>query len=297
LNRTLSYINFNRKIAAVVVLYYPGREVISKIDSYFNSIDRLYLIDNSDESDTCLYSLIKKSFFEKVSILSNHGNMGIAKALNQAAEMALLDGFNWLLMMDQDSEFYPGSILRLIRCLENYPDTAKIGIFAGNIEVQNAKNRLSSEGISSPLTVLTSGSILNLSAYILAGPFLNEFFIDQVDHEYCLRLRTKKFSILRCNAATLMHHLGNTDRHKFFGRLINVSNHDHIRRYYMTRNRFEVCRRYFFIFPYYSFSLLWFSFVDLILIFLYEKEKKLKIRSVLLGLKDFLKGKFGRYSY
>ena len=53
------------------------------------------------------------------------------------------------------------------------------------------------------LTPMTSGSLLDLSAYEAVGPFMDELFIDQVDNEFCLRLRAAGFSVLEAGEATL----------------------------------------------------------------------------------------------
>jgi GT2 family glycosyltransferase len=43
---------------------------------------------------------------------------------------------------------------------------------------------------------MSSGNLLNLAAFKQVGAYNESFFIDYVDHEYCLRLKKKRFSIL-----------------------------------------------------------------------------------------------------
>jgi len=47
------------KIAAVVVLYNPDKNILKNIDSYINSVDKVYVIDNSEDKDTILFDNLK----------------------------------------------------------------------------------------------------------------------------------------------------------------------------------------------------------------------------------------------
>jgi len=42
------------KIAAVVVLYYPELSVFENINSYFDQVDKLFVVDNSDNVNNTL---------------------------------------------------------------------------------------------------------------------------------------------------------------------------------------------------------------------------------------------------
>jgi rhamnosyltransferase len=91
---------------------------------------------------------------------------------------------------------------------------------------------------------MTSGNLLNLSAYQVVGPFLDELFIDFVDVEFCLRLRQKGFLVVQANRAILKHNLGNITNVKILFKQLRTSNHSPLRRYYITRNRFFVWNKY-----------------------------------------------------
>src|SRR4030095_5315976 len=57
-------------------------------------------------------------------------------------------------------------------------------------------------------TVITSGTLLSLNAYDAIGRFRDDFFIDGIDHEYCLRARAKRYRILLMLAPLLVHSIG-----------------------------------------------------------------------------------------
>ena len=71
------------KICGVVVLYNPDDDINNKIKSYINIIDKLFVVDNSNQDNS---NILKKN--KKIEYIWNKGNVGIAKALNIAAEKA-----------------------------------------------------------------------------------------------------------------------------------------------------------------------------------------------------------------
>ena len=68
----------------------------------FAAVEKLYLVDNSEISDNG----IKKYFInnKKIIYIENNSNTGVAHALNQGAGLAITDGYDWLLTLDQDSK-------------------------------------------------------------------------------------------------------------------------------------------------------------------------------------------------
>ena len=91
------------KISATVIWYNPGNENIGNIWTYLNYFEKLFIIDNSKNSNK---ELSKKLESTKVKYIYNEGkNLGISGALNLACEKAIKEGFSWILTMDQDSSF------------------------------------------------------------------------------------------------------------------------------------------------------------------------------------------------
>ena len=106
------------KIDGVVALYNPDESIIKNINSYINDIDKIYIIDNSETKN---HELINKivTISDKCIYIDNNGNQGIANALNVGAKLAIENGCDWLLTMDQDSSFTQGSLLKLIDWIKN----------------------------------------------------------------------------------------------------------------------------------------------------------------------------------
>ena len=71
------------------------------------------------------------------------------------------------------------------------------------------------------------------------------------------------------------------------------TNHSPTRRYYMTRNPLAVYGRYFGFDPIWSLRGYAHLLVSTVLVLLYERERKVKLRAVLQGARDFARRRFG----
>lgn len=289
------YMQNNIKIDAVVVLYNPDSNVIDNIKTY-NSIDKIFVVDNSDMVNSYVVEELKK--YKNLVYINNNGNKGIAYALNLGAKLSLEDGADWLLTMDQDSRFKGDSLLIMIEWIKSNK-TDEIGILAPyhitNNEVIHGLNNQNQ--IYDVPSVMTSGNLLNLIAFKKVGKFNEKYFVDYVDHEYCLRLRKDKFCIKVLKNSILFHKLGSTERKKILGINLTVTNHNYIRRYYITRNRLTLASKYLFIFPSFIIIDLKCFFTEYIKILLCEDDKIRKQRSIVLGIIHFLIGKYGKYDF
>ncbi len=279
------------KLAGVVVLYQPDDGIKENIESYLSSLKKLYVIDNSPNSDN------KKKLpnSKKLVYISYGENKGVAYALNDAAKRAIADDFEWLLTMDQDSKFVNTKIKKMLEYLEKN-NTDKLGLICP-WHIINTGVKKPKEKIDHPLEVMTSGNIINLSAFKVVGGFKEWLFIDCIDIEYCMNLHVHNYDIARLNEIELLHHLGDICVKHHFHRDFVCSNHNYIRRYYMVRNTFYVCSLYKEYFPDYCSFLKRGLRGQLMNIILFEKDKYRKVRNMYRGYRDFKKGKKGPYPY
>ena len=284
------------KIAGVVVLYNPDENVKKNIDSYINNLDILYVVDNSPEpNDNAKYYKGKK-----IKYISNHGNKGIAYALNVGAKEAIKEKSEWLLTMDQDSSFKDDSLSKMIGFLKelktNNIMSSALNLKYDNLGVISAlqRTRLNKDeklkGIDYPLVVMTSGNIINLDAYKKVGGFKYLLFIDAVDFEFCLNIKKHKYDIIQYNEAELNHNLGYINEYNFLGKTVYVTNHSAIRRYYITRNRHYLYDLYNEDFLDYCSIELGRTKKELLKIILFEDNKWNKIKAIYKGYKDYKRG-------
>lgn len=279
------------KIAGIVTLYKQDDDILDNINSYIDCIDKLYIVDNNDNDN-----FKNKINDSKIEYLPNYKNIGVATALNIGAKSALKDGYKWLLTMDQDSCFEDkDSVKKMIKYLEEN-DTSKIGLITP-WHVINTGVVKPKEEIDHPLEVMTSGNIINLDVYTEVKGFKDEYFIDDIDIEYCMNLNKNGYHIDRLNYISLNHDLGDITVKRILGRTFTCSNHNYIRRYYMVRNTYYLCDLYKDIFPDYC------KFLKRGLrgqaknIILFEKDKFRKIRNMYRGYKDYKKKVVGKYPY
>ena len=146
------------RFAGVVVIYNPDKSVLKNIDSYIDGIEKLYVVDNSEDIDN---SKMFKN--KKIEYIRNGSNLGIAEALNIGSNKAIKDGFDWILTMDQDSRFYKDHIFKMINYINNN-DTNDVGIVSPFHSILQTRG-INYIGISEPLLVMTSGNLVNLKAY------------------------------------------------------------------------------------------------------------------------------------
>jgi rhamnosyltransferase len=277
-------------IAATVVLYNPDSTVLDNIETFLNQVERLYVIDNSEKINKILIDNIQK--LPIVKYICNNSNLGIAAALNIGAEEAIRDGYSHLLTMDQDSKATEGMVKKLYQIISSFPNIGIVAAEHVNLKVHTEPKDKITEEI---LFTMTSGNLLSLSAYKIAGQFMEKLFIDHVDHEFCLRLNKLGFKIIKTSEAIVYHKLGKAVNKKFFHFNFCPSNHPPIRLYYRTRNRFYVNRIYKKVFPNYLKIDRWNMFRELIEIFFYEKDLWNKTKMILLGYIHYKKNIMGKF--
>ena len=271
-------------IAGTVVLYNPSDHVFDNMLSYIDQVAKLYVVDNSTHYNDRLLQKLKA--IEKIVYISQEGNKGIAVALNAGAMQAMDDGFEFLLTMDQDTSLSANYVIELMKpFIPHMPE--KIGIIAPRYT-----ERLSThaKAVQDILFTMTSGNILNLNAYKKTGPFLNELFIDHVDHEYCLRLNSRGFRVVQVNDVEIIHRPGTLT--SMFKGMVSFSSHSPQRLYYFCRNGFYVSDLYRRDFPAFRHA-----FVNLLMKEIakipFEKSKLKRLRMIINGYVDHKKKKFG----
>ncbi len=283
----------NFKVEGVVVLYNPEINILNNIKSYINKIEKLYIVDNSENINEKLIDRIKQ-ISDKCIYINNNGNKGIAHALNVGANKAIINDANWLLTMDQDSSFEDDNFDSLLEFAYNIDSYKSIGIISPLHSTHLNDSKEEEVDVEEVLTVMTSGNLVNLDILKKIGFFKEYYFIDSVDTEYCLRLNINGYKILRYNKSILEHNLGELTIHKtIFNKELRLYNHNKIRKYYITRNKLLIVKEYFRYFPKLGLSYIKSVFGDLKNVIFHEEDKVEKIKYMLKGVYDFFTNKLG----
>lgn len=276
------------KLAGVVVWYNPSKKDIKNIDSYIKSVDKLYIVDNSENGSN--ESKIPNS--KKIEYIYQNENLGIAKALNIACYKAIKEKYKFILTMDQDSCFKSNDVDKMKNKISSL-DLSEIGIISPwhktKLKLEKPK-----EEIDYPLDVMTSGNILNLDIFQKIGGFKEFLFIDGVDIEYCLNLKKNGYKVMRINSIEMQHDLGDIFYRNFLGKEFMCDNHNYLRIYYMTRNYRYIRKEYRNIAPEFCDILVKIKGLIFKIVF-YEKDKFRKLRSIVFGIYDYKHNNYGKY--
>ncbi|AHF17297.1 glycosyltransferase family protein [Niabella soli] len=278
------------KLAAVTITYFPDAAVLDNISTYLDRVDRLYIIDNSEPAHVFPPEIYAHP---KITIIANGINRGIAAPLNEAVALAIAQGYDWLLTMDQDSHFATEELTRYLLHIENFPGNEKVALFGLTFE---NKPDVAPGSFRSSRLLITSGSMVNLPLAGAIGGFNEQLFIDEVDHEYCFRSGKAGFDTIQFTDVYLNHHLGTNQSARSLKNFKATQRplHASIRLYYMYRNFLYVSRQYKSLFP----EEIGYLKKDLLNRiknnFLYGKKKGALLKMLLQARSDFKNGRMGK---
>jgi rhamnosyltransferase len=227
-------------IYEVVPWFNPVPEYAKKIRTYLDRVAGVVIVDDSTSDH---YQLV--SDIPGANYYCARENRGIAHALNVGYAHAARLGADWILTMDQDSAFDDHQLAKLLDATEQLASDPGIAVIGPNFHGSGIPNSVSATwGLKDCDGVISSGSMVRLSAFHTVGGYNEDMFIDQVDHEFCYRLRRRGFRVLRLEGIFVDHIVGVPSKIKIFGLNILSSNHGAARKYYMTRNSLFMRRHY-----------------------------------------------------
>lgn len=284
--------------AGVVVTFNPPEGFERRLASLANHVDRVLIVDNGSARAT-LERLHSQTMPPRVELHLNGRNLGVATAFNQGVEWARARGYRWLLLSDHDTEFDESASRTLRSVWESYPERDRIAVIGCNFVDANLDSTQYPATAEEPTwsereTVISSGSLLSLCALEQLGPLRDEFFIDQVDHEYCLRARSKGFRIVATGRAVMRHSVGTGKTH---GRLLGVVslNHPPQRWYYFLRNEVGLIREYCLREPHWALVTFVSRARKTLAMMILEKDRLAKLRYAAAGFADGVRGRYGPY--
>lgn len=90
--------------------------------------------------------------------------------------------------------------------------------------------------------LISSGTLISSAVLQKVGPMKDEYFIDNIDLEWCFRAKAQGFSLYGTERATLFHRIGEDSANPLVKSGIMVQ-HSPVRSYYSTRNRMHLWRQ------------------------------------------------------
>lgn len=287
----------NNNVCATIISYNTGEDIKSTIDAIKDQVAKLLLIDNGSDEKTITILKDYETQNSNIELILNESNLGIAAALNIAARYAVANSYSWLLTLDDDSTASDSMVEALLKTASKVYNN--LGIISPKQWERDRASELSydMEEIREVTIDMTSGNLVNCEVFKTVGFYNEDFFIDFVDHEFCLRLIQNNYKIIKANNIILWHSLGESKTLKLFGKELTVTNHSPVRRYYITRNRLYCWNSFKADFP---------SWVkedkgrfrnETIKILLYEDKKIKKLKMIYKGILDYKNGISGSLKY
>lgn len=289
------------QICAVVVTYFPKAGAAENLLALCGQVDRVLVVDNGSSA----------SSFEVVEIAARRldahvlrlgENQGIAAALNAGLRFARERGYSWLATFDQDSRVTAGMLEEMARALDRYPRPEEVAVITPchvderlDFTVRERGCDAAGDGWRIIRSTMTSGNLVRVSAAAAVGGFDDSLFIDLVDHDFCLKLRREGYRVLEAMRAKLLHSLGSMERRLLLFKRVTVTHHPAIRRYYMSRNRLIVWRRYWRQEPWWVLRDVRRFLFESVYLILFERQVGEKLRMMRLGIRDAIRDRRGPF--
>ena len=161
--------------------------------------------------------------------LGDSANVGVGRALNGIAQWAISQDCEAAIAFDQDSLITEPSLRALILEFDHLSRargvTSKVAGLGPRLLDASGHQPLIHyrpyDLIRRPITfpieglepqptdhLITSAMVFGLDAYKAIGPFQEDYFIDMIDLEWCLRARAKGFELLVSQVSTMRQRIG-----------------------------------------------------------------------------------------
>jgi rhamnosyltransferase len=251
-------------VYAVVVTYYPQADkFLPLMDELVQQTNMVIVVDNTDASDDRVFEFLykKNSYIEHINIIRLGKNLGIAAALNVGTEAAKTASCTHVLLSDQDSLPDSKMVFNLLRAESEVSAT---GVEVGAVgptytdlhtkitypfQAQLPRRFLYGHQVPTSvnphvevLTLITSGTLIPIEAFQDVGSMREDFFIDQVDIEWCHRARSMGYHLFGTGYATMYQRMGESHLRVWYFRWRNESAYSPLRIYYRLRNFVALCR-------------------------------------------------------
>lgn len=301
---------------AVVVAYCPKEsELVPLVESLCRQASGVVVVDNTPvESAADVAGMLQplREPFPGLQLVTLGENRGIAAAQNIGIRLAIERGDEYVLLSDQDSRPDTGMVAALVAtAMELQASGVAVGCvcpaYYDEVSGQAFGFQVHSPGRlfygSMPgdrampwvevVTTISSGSLVPLRSLKRIGGMREDFFIDQVDIEWCHRARSRGFANFGTARARLTHSLGDAPLRAWcFGwRALNA--YSTTRLYYRFRN-FVLMARLSHVPLRWSIRASGYWLLSLYAHCLFAEQRLDNAKAIARGLRDGLLGRCGR---
>jgi rhamnosyltransferase len=270
-------------ICAILVTYHPDAKFPERLARLSRQFPCVFVIDNASGD-------LGIEQGNGVRIVRNDRNLGVAAALNMGLKCAEEAGYAWSVTFDQDSEpvdAFTDAMLALLKITGTY----RLLLGANYVDVHRRRlaHRSDSRGaeLMPKTTLITSGMLLPVSFALAIGGFREDFFIDSVDHEFCLRASDHGAGLYVTRDPLMRHSIGVPGSSFRWARSLS-SGHPPTRKYFIARNALWAVRLHARNHPLWALRQFARVGAEAVGILLFETNRLAKIAALLRGTKDGL---------
>lgn len=220
------------KIAAVVVTYNPDpSRLYENIKAFADYVDCILIQRNSSATFEYL-----SEWEYKITYLGTGENEFIAKPLNDAIDYCIMNDYDYLLTMDQDSIWVNFSEFISLVCKQDHNN--RVAIYAPNCNAQFKDKSVQFHDIE---WVIQSGMLIDVQIAKTLGGFREDYKIYGVDEEFCYWIRINGYKTRVFTHCELKQEFGRITKTVFGFETLNYSP---VVRYFLIRNMIWMKREF-----------------------------------------------------
>lgn len=240
----------NKETPAAVVIFRPDHSYLEDLLKNIGNGRRIYAFLNG-ECDQQIGQMLSR--ISNLQVLQSSDNIGLGAGLNAAMSAALEEGFEAMVLFDQDSSPSPSLIDTLTDrwralCAAGHR-IAALGPALGvpsdrsyKVIKPSLRRALLAPDIAAADFLPTSGSLVATQAWAEIGPFREDYFVGGIDVEWGFRAWSNGYASACLVSVEMVHRWGPPLR----GRKIwqpQILRQSDLRTYYYLRNSVDLLRR------------------------------------------------------
>jgi rhamnosyltransferase len=222
-------------IAAIATAFHPDERLATVVEAALKSCVEVVVVDNTPTGQPSAAESL--AGLAGVRVLRGGRNVGLAAALNTGVRVLGAEA-EAVLFLDQDSVLAPDLVEAIAAHLAADQAVAVAAPAPWDAEQGRYYDPRTDArpDVADRDTVITSGMLVRRSVLDQIGGFREEFFVDHVDNDFCLRVRAAGGRIVEDKRWKLAHSLGTREKHRVPGTTFSTSRHPVWRNYWIARN-------------------------------------------------------------
>ena len=243
-----------RSIASITVSYNGAKELPRHLDALLRldrPLQEVIVVNNGSTDET---AELLSCNYPRVRVINLPENVGVGGGFSAGLSYAAItQKHDWIWLFDNDSipredaaRMLEEAIASLEGCADDVGMFASVGVHSetrARYYPEFWRDRFvkaSGKDVTEPIWfadfAMSSGSLVRREIVECIGLPRSDFFMDGVDFEYCLRIRSRGYKIAVVNASELEHAMGSPRTTRFFGVSKIRGDHAPWRQYYLARN-------------------------------------------------------------